>query len=77
MDMMGFMNKYWKQITGYGLDAEQRVFAVLEAVCKPVSFLALGGVPVFGLLRWNGLELPDVLVDYVIYSSMSVLIPNS
>ena len=74
MGMMTFMNKYWKQITSHGLVAEQRVFAMLEAVCKPVSFLALGGVPIFGLLRWNGLELPMVLVDYVIPILLSAAI---
>ena len=72
--IMTFMDKYWRQITRPGQATEQRVFAVLEAICKPVSFLALGGALLFGLLRWNGIELPVVLIDYVMPILLSAAI---
>lgn len=74
LGIMTFIKGYWKRCNSHELTVEQRTFAVLEAICKPISFLVLGGIPVLGILRWQGLAIPEWIVVYAMPILLSAAI---
>lgn len=58
MPLLGEFKQRVRIVGDSTLPVERRVFALMEAVFMPVSFLTLVGLVVITVLEWGGIEVP-------------------
>ena len=59
--LLGELKQRLRIVGDSGLPMERRVFALMEAVFMPVSFLTLVGLIAIAALRWCGVEVPELI----------------